>query len=484
MGRVVTIVERGFERELEDLDPIIADADRIASIVAKHVSDDAGVVVVGAGMWRRIGELLDLLQHEAVNPFLVRPVDAVNEPKWARLSLAKLVLARIAGLARSVSFDAPYTTEPRKVIDRRSLFRLGPAAALSYRNAPVLVSAEQCSRLNGCKLCIENCPNGALQGKPPRLEVSQCTTCSICIDSCPISVIDLPMPSLHESVEFLYTVRNWVEDEPAYVVYACMDMLPLLGEVDDPVSRTLVIPVHDGPEAISVRLLLASRALGYEPIVFCRSKSKYWSDYIEAVGEEPQATGSVGELSSILQSPPRVRVSKVSRELLNLVVYGIEVEKATFTYPITGLVHIDKDKCTLCGGCTNICPTNALVLGVLGSEERLVFRHELCIACRLCEEKCPENAIKVENIFDKGLVGKEIVLVGAEQARCLACGKPVGPMSLVLSVARSLAARSLPLQTLVSVWLCNECKVKASLGLLDTTKLVEEYRRRGLDKLV
>ncbi|HIJ56655.1 MAG TPA: P-loop NTPase [Deltaproteobacteria bacterium] len=55
----------------------------------------------------------------------------------------------------------------------------------------------------------------------------------------------------------------------------------------------------------------------------------------------------------------------------------------------TPVPEVDKDKCTLCGKCGEICQFRAIV--VIG--ETVLPFHELCHSCGGCMEVCPENAI-------------------------------------------------------------------------------------------
>lgn len=52
-------------------------------------------------------------------------------------------------------------------------------------------------------------------------------------------------------------------------------------------------------------------------------------------------------------------------------------------------VNIDKDKCTGCGTCVEVCPTDALSL----VDEKAVCDPDLCIDCYICIPECPEEAI-------------------------------------------------------------------------------------------
>jgi len=62
--------------------------------------------------------------------------------------------------------------------------------------------------------------------------------------------------------------------------------------------------------------------------------------------------------------------------------------------PLSQDVTRDEARCTHCGACVVICPTEALVLN---KKTRLVdFDPSKCIACELCVKACPPRAMKVK----------------------------------------------------------------------------------------
>ena len=56
--------------------------------------------------------------------------------------------------------------------------------------------------------------------------------------------------------------------------------------------------------------------------------------------------------------------------------------------------RINRDWCKGCGICVAFCPTSVLELDV--QDKALAARLEDCIACRMCELRCPDLAIEVE----------------------------------------------------------------------------------------
>ncbi len=62
--------------------------------------------------------------------------------------------------------------------------------------------------------------------------------------------------------------------------------------------------------------------------------------------------------------------------------------------PLSKEIKVDWDKCTQCGACVSICPTDALYIKDRKTME-VAFDPEKCIACELCIRPCPPRAIEV-----------------------------------------------------------------------------------------
>jgi L-aspartate semialdehyde sulfurtransferase ferredoxin len=61
--------------------------------------------------------------------------------------------------------------------------------------------------------------------------------------------------------------------------------------------------------------------------------------------------------------------------------------------PLSQDVIRNETKCTDCGVCVPICPTQALVVDPL--TRKVLFYDNKCIACELCVKVCPTRAMEV-----------------------------------------------------------------------------------------
>ena len=55
-------------------------------------------------------------------------------------------------------------------------------------------------------------------------------------------------------------------------------------------------------------------------------------------------------------------------------------------------IKIDKEKCTGCGTCVDICP---VAVFEIKDEKCEVVNLDECLVCQACEVQCPEGAIEI-----------------------------------------------------------------------------------------
>jgi ferredoxin len=101
-----------------------------------------------------------------------------------------------------------------------------------------------------------------------------------------------------------------------------------------------------------------------------------------------------------------------------------------------GEVRVNRQRCTLCFSCANLCPTHALKVGKAPTEQ-LIFQESACVQCGLCVQACPEKAISLRARFAPQALAQmtSTVLQEGEMLACKSCGTPF--------ISRRLLAASL-----------------------------------------
>jgi len=61
--------------------------------------------------------------------------------------------------------------------------------------------------------------------------------------------------------------------------------------------------------------------------------------------------------------------------------------------PLSKDIKRNEAKCTHCGACVPICPTEALVIDL--KTRKVEFHNDKCIACELCIKACPPRAMEL-----------------------------------------------------------------------------------------
>ncbi len=56
-----------------------------------------------------------------------------------------------------------------------------------------------------------------------------------------------------------------------------------------------------------------------------------------------------------------------------------------------GTVHINHDRCKVCGICVNVCPVKNYEI-----RQGKLYELDRCIACLQCEKFCPDMALIIE----------------------------------------------------------------------------------------
>ncbi|MFV1961201.1 MAG: 4Fe-4S binding protein [Acidimicrobiia bacterium] len=359
--------------------------------------------------------------------------------------------AIIGGLrARASAFveSVPEHAKPvlPELVTRRGFLR---PPTPTYIAAP-LVDQQMCAAGDGCRACVDVCPQNAYLWQAGRIVYDKhaCEPCGRCVTTCPIGAIENPAIT---TVMLEAQVRALVDrvDVPAGIRFVCSrgTIEPRLGWSDIDVPCTSMLP---GSWLLACLLIGAGAATAVPcgesgcPLGLDAGAIQA-NDLAHAVlsesGLEPgMVTGAAihdpilsDGLSDELEHPfGRDRAPDVM-----LAVAHVAQRDISIIHPASnlGVVVIDASTCTLCGQCAKTCPTDALVETYEGDTVSISFDARSCVNCTQCVSACPEvkrGAISVTGRIDvEMLVAARRNLNEGTVATCEVCGKAIAPATMM-----------------------------------------------------
>ncbi len=342
-----------------------------------------------------------------------------------------------------------------------ALDRIRTQPAVSHKPRYFTYRRELCAHaaagIVGCTRCIDTCPAGAVAsaGDEVAFDAFLCQGCATCTAVCPDGAVRYSSPPPETTLERLRAMLDaWRASgvEPPRLVVVS-DEGPLGAAIEanlaSPVSLPFRIPVL---ASFGIEAWFAALAWGTGQILLAvgaatplasrralRDELAVAHAILSALGEAPERI----TLSEGAQVPPAAPVTSLGAPATAL---PMETKRATlyaaldhlagngarFAMPISlpakssfGTLDVDKERCTLCFACVNLCPTDALS-GTGDTLAELHFTESRCVQCGLCEQGCPEKAIRLVPQVRLARRGREAprVLSSDERFPCVHCGSP------------------------------------------------------------
>ncbi|MFQ6136417.1 MAG: hydrogenase iron-sulfur subunit [Candidatus Hydrothermarchaeales archaeon] len=370
--------------------------------------------------------------------------------------------------------------------------------------------------IEGCTLCSDACPYGAISSGI--VDEIQCQDCGVCISACPLGVIRW---TDHPCAEIMGEIERMLETniKPKVLMFSCEGCgnatLKAVGEnrIAYPVVIPITVPCLGSVSDIHI---LRAFDLGADGVLLngcrggeCRHKNGVkaaakgvafikklfkalgiGSDRVKMLQGDPEKpkrfadniakfTKNLEDLKSTpLKKKEPVDIEsimrdtedreKTERDLLHAFISsfsektGIRTGLIKGDFPF-GDVSIDENRCTICGACGSQCST-----GGFTAEGKVLpivaFTHTYCIACGICEEVCPEKAIKLRKQIDlERFIAAQKEEIKVKLINCERCGKPIMASTAFNKLTGSLEEEELELPRL-----CQDCMDRMNiLSLLD-----------------
>ena len=369
----------------------------------------------------------------------------------------------------------------------------------SGRAHPIRLTPELCllrlPRPNGCHLCRDACPFGALQDTGDGIDIDHrlCQACGACEGVCPTGALELRDPAfkalLSRMQKDLAGRGHHGEPSPTLVIHEpAMRTEGSTGVFNAGGEPVLWFEV-DNIGRIGVEVLLAAVAWGafhvaiWLPLAHSTPVKASLQRHVRMAQVILAGLGQpAGRVTFAEGITPRISASQVDsvspghfappedkRTLLRLAVRHL-LEQGSPPAPWVdlpqgspyGAVRVSAEACTFCMACAGVCPTGALSGGQ--GLPCLRFVEARCVQCGLCAGTCPEQAITLAPrlLFDLGSAESARVLLEDAPFACIRCGTPFASHRMIERMASKLEGHWMyrrP-EDLRRLQMCAPCRVR------------------------
>jgi ferredoxin len=266
---------------------------------------------------------------------------------------------------------------------------------------------------NKCSLCIDICPNNAIDMIREKLTIIDdiCTNCAICIGSCPSEA--LYIKSFDENryvVELEYNNSNKIScendseclaifDEQHFISMALSNKESIVCDLshcdrcklnsEDKIKKHIEYTIEKSNSFLS--------EISSKKIDTIYTKSEIDSSRRGVLKKVFKTTQRLSEDQSLKQKlSENISISKIpaKRQILKNRLKKIDnLDSKTLKNRYNFLANktIDYNTCTNCKECIQFCPTEALISS--SDQDSILFAIGKCINCNICNDICQESSI-------------------------------------------------------------------------------------------
>lgn len=362
------------------------------------------------------------------------------------------------------------------------------------------------SGLDGCTVCIDNCPTEAIISIGETVEVSPwlCQGGGVCTSSCPTGAMTYAWPPLSVVADRVKATIQSYHDAagigPVLLFHDGESGLVQLSSISEALDSRVIPFALEESAAVGPEIWMSSLAWGAAAVLILTTDAtspgvrNELNEQVTVANQIVTGAGLAGDRIIVVHGDSANAIAQCPLPAAH------ELERATFSMPegkrnairlaadhivraaasttasvglaanaAFGRIQVDSQACTLCMACVSICPADALIAG----GDTPVLRHVEwnCVQCGACAVGCPEQAISLEPrfVYDNDTRMSTLTLNEEQPFHCISCGKAFATASVMQRMQEKLADH----------WMFQQPEQRERLKMCEDCRIVDMFDKDG-----
>lgn len=471
-----------------------------------------GLLVLGCTEQKHIDKWRDVLENTQLPIFAcefvsLRELPAENTGEYIKLLIKAYTAKILAGWevareAAPVGIVKMFEAIDKPAMNRRQFLKM-PLKLGKYEEVPIINTQSCIAASSSCQLCVDACATAALikqEGKIG-LKEDKCLKCGWCTVSCPFGCIQIPSFTGPAGLALLEELAPGTGlDKGLSLLITCANGCEEMNKLSADLIKADTFITIRVPSLASVSYLHLIRAveLGFSRIVLLCPESncprqvsmKRWGEMFAFVKELLEMDDMASPLElliihdkcdiyQLLNAKPNQPIYKregykesthfeqkdyrleFAQILKNFIKNSKGKKNKYYGSPLPFYrISINSERCSMCGSCWEKCPCQAITMEETPEGNIIKFNYVQCISCRTCLLNCAEGVISIEKVLDLANLdmGVNEVLKRDDLIKCKGCQNIIGTRSLIEKVNQDLVDKGW-MNNAEKIYYCSDCQV-------------------------